>query len=117
MALDKQIVVRVTAELLDALKADADANGRTVSHHVRYLLELEMRLRENVRTPYGAREVRGIECETSAEARLEEARRSAEKMFNPHGRLASATPTLSQRYKQSASPYTSPPAKPYEPFT
>lgn len=36
--LDKQIVVRLDADLLEHLKQDAHANGRTLAQTVRFLL-------------------------------------------------------------------------------
>lgn len=40
-----QLVVRVTPELHDALRADATANGRTVAQSVRWHLEYALDLR------------------------------------------------------------------------
>jgi predicted HicB family RNase H-like nuclease len=40
--LSKQLVVRVDGELLDHLKRDADANGRTVAQSVRFLLNKQV---------------------------------------------------------------------------
>ena len=40
--LDKQIVVRLDADLLEQLKQDAQANGRTLAQTVRFLLSKQV---------------------------------------------------------------------------
>lgn len=42
-SLSKQLVVRVDGELLEHLKRDADANGRTVAQSVRFILNKQVR--------------------------------------------------------------------------
>jgi hypothetical protein len=40
--LSKQIVVRIDGDLLEELKRDAEANGRTVAQSVRFLLNKQV---------------------------------------------------------------------------
>lgn len=47
----KQLVIKVPADLLDALTADADANGRTVTQSIRFLLAKSPTIAERLDAP------------------------------------------------------------------